>query len=63
MKSWIDPGNDAEVHRLEIGVPVRTDPWSELVAFRAILAHTPPRNSTLTGSGGSPSTQPICSCR
>lgn len=44
MKLWIDAGNYAEGYRREIGVPVRTDPWSALVGYRGMLAHQLPED-------------------
>jgi len=42
MKLWIDAGNYAEMYRKAMGVPVATDPWTDLVAYRGVLAHALP---------------------
>jgi hypothetical protein len=47
MKLWIDAGNYAELYRRAIGVPVATDPWTDLVAYRGVLAHALPSEVNL----------------
>ena len=47
MKLWIDAGNYAEMYRKAIGVAVATDPWTDLVAYRGVLAHALPSEINL----------------
>lgn len=47
MKLWIDAGNYAEMYRKASGVPVATDPWTDLVAYRGVLAHALPNEINL----------------
>ena len=44
MKLWIDAGNYAQAFRREMGLPVRTQPWSVLVGYRGVLAHQLPED-------------------
>lgn len=39
---WVYAGNLAERHRLDLGVGVSVEPWSELYAYRNLLAHARP---------------------
>jgi uncharacterized protein with HEPN domain len=39
---WILAGNLSETYRLEVGIPAGVEPWSELAAYRNILAHALP---------------------
>lgn len=47
LKLWIDAGNYADAYRKSIDVPVSTNPWSELVAYRGMLAHALPNELNL----------------
>jgi len=39
---WITAGNLAEVYRIERGIAVGVEPWSELAGYRHLLAHALP---------------------
>jgi uncharacterized protein with HEPN domain len=39
---WVYAGNLAERHRLDLGLGVGIEPWSELYAYRNLLAHARP---------------------
>lgn len=41
-RRWINAGNYAEGYRLAVGLPVASDPWSELYDYRCLLAHALP---------------------
>lgn len=39
---WITAGNLAEAYRIDQGIAVGVEPWSELVGYRHLLAHALP---------------------
>jgi uncharacterized protein with HEPN domain len=39
---WITAGNLAETYRIDNGIAVGIEPWSELVGYRNLLAHALP---------------------
>jgi len=39
---WITAGNLAEAYRIEEGIAVGVEPWSELAGYRHLLAHALP---------------------
>lgn len=41
-RRWITAGNYAERYRVAAGIPVATDPWTELYDYRCLLAHAVP---------------------
>ncbi|HLG70106.1 MAG TPA: hypothetical protein VK009_06730 [Chloroflexota bacterium] len=45
---WIHAGNLAEAYRLESGLRKETEPWSELVPYRNLLAHVFPGDVSST---------------
>jgi uncharacterized protein with HEPN domain len=41
---WITAGNLAEEYRIQKGIAVGVEPWSELIGFRHLLAHALPQD-------------------